>query len=109
MLAELLRINAIPAAYVPPAEARSSFTKKFVTWPRSLRIPVIDDLLDILEVVQDKIKNANDRVEKTARDEGEIALLDRHLASATSSPRPSRPRSGSSNGSIRRTWSRTPG
>lgn len=94
MLAELLRIHAIPASYVPPkdirelrdltrhrssliaesttlknkihaelamkgtkppVEARSSFSKKFVSWLRSLRNSMIDDLLDILEVVQERI------------------------------------------------------
>jgi len=100
MLAELLRIDAIPASYVPPkdirelrdltrhrssliaesttlknkihaelamkgtkppAEARSSFSKNFIIWLRSLGNSMIDDMLDILEVVQERSRRLKSR------------------------------------------------
>jgi transposase len=115
MLAELLRINAVPASYVPPkdirdlrdltrhrssliaesttlknkihaelamkgtkppAEARSSFSKKFIIWLRSLGNSMINDMLDILEVVQEKIKNIEARIKDVAIKDEDIRLLE---------------------------------
>ena len=114
MLAELLRINAIPCSYVPPKEvrrlrdltrhreslmmqstrmknkiraelarlgivppkdARSSFSKKFVRWLRSLGNPVVDDHLDILEIPQQKIGKAEKEIEEESQDDEELRLL----------------------------------
>ena len=115
MLAELLRINAVPESYVPPkdirelreltrhrsslvsesttlknkihaelamkgakppAEARTPFSKKFVGWLRSLNDMMIDDLLDILDVVQRKIKSMDARIEEAARNDEDVRLLE---------------------------------
>jgi len=115
MLAELLRINAIPASYVPskeirelrdltrhrssliaesttlknkihaelarrgtkpPAEARSAFSKKFIGWLRGLNGSMIDDLLDILAVVQEKIKRVDDRIKEEANNDEDVRLLE---------------------------------
>ncbi len=43
--------------------ARPSFSKRFVAWPRSLSSMAINDLLNVLEVVLDQIKNVNERIE----------------------------------------------
>ena len=115
MLAELLRIDAVPASYVPPKEVRelreltrhrsslvaestalknkihaelarrgtkapdgmrSPFTKKYTAWLRSLHIFAIDDLLDILAVVQDRIKLADKRIEEAAKKDEDVRLLE---------------------------------
>jgi transposase len=115
MLAELLRIGAVPESYVPskevrelrdltrhreslvseavalknkihaelarrgtrpPAEARSSFSKSFVGWLKSLQISMIDDLLDVLGVVQERIKAVEARIEAEAKDDEDIRLLE---------------------------------
>ena len=115
MLAELLRINAVPTSYVPskgirelrdltrhrssliaesttlknkihaelarrgtrpPAEARSAFSKKFVGWLRSLNLMMINDLLDVLEVVQEKIKRVDDRIKDEAKNDEDMRLLE---------------------------------
>lgn len=115
MLAELLRINAVPVSYVPPketrelrnltrhrasliaesttlknkihaelawrgvkppAEARSAFSKRFVRWLRTLRIEAVDDHLDILEVVQEKVKKADGRIKDEATKDADIQLME---------------------------------
>jgi len=115
MLAELLRIDAVPRSYVPPknirelreltrhrsslvtesttlknkihaslarkgtrppTEARSPFSKKFVIWLRSLRMPAIDDYMDILSIVQDKIKKVDERIEEVAKNDEDVQLLE---------------------------------
>jgi transposase len=60
----------------PPAEARTPFSKKFVSWLRSLHMSMIDDLLDILEIVQGKIKNMDAKIEEAARNDEDVRLLE---------------------------------
>ena len=115
MLAELLRLDAVPESYVPPKEVRelrdltrhreslvseavtlknkihaelartgikppagvrSPFTKSFVAWLRTLRMTAIDDFLDILEVVQGKIRQVDERIEEAAKEDEDVRLLE---------------------------------
>jgi len=115
MLAELLRINAVPASYVPPKEIRelreltrhrsslvaeatalknkvhaelarkgtrapdgirTPFSKKHTAWLRSLRRPMIDDLLDVLELVQLKILKADESIKEAAKNDDDVQLLE---------------------------------
>jgi transposase len=114
MLAELLRLKAIPASYIPPvelrqlreqarfrqtlvrnaaaikneihaflayrgvetpAEFRSSFTKKHQDWLRSLRLSQVDDLLDVLTTLWNKIEKVEADIELADQVGEEVELL----------------------------------
>jgi transposase len=115
MLAELLRIDAVPESYVPPkdiralrdltrhrssliaesttlknkihaelarrgakppAEAGSAFSKRFIAWLREMRSMMMDDLLDILEIVREKIKKIDGRIRDVSDSDEDIRLLE---------------------------------
>jgi len=115
MLAELLRIDAVPTSYVPPkdvralreltrhrtslvvesttlknkihaelarrgtrppTEIRSPFTKKHVSWLRSLRRASIDDLMDILSIIQEKIERVDEEIGNVAKNDQDVQLLE---------------------------------
>lgn len=60
----------------PPAGMRKPFTKKFTAWLRTLGSAVIDDLLDVLEFVQRKIKEVEKRIAEVAKKDEEIQRLE---------------------------------
>lgn len=58
-----------------PDEYRTNFTQKHIAWMRSMKDLVLDDKLDVLEMVEEKIKNVESKLDERYGENEDVRLI----------------------------------